>query len=80
MNHTIDDADGEPAPPRLSTRHGKRERRAEALRRFVAGYARKRGRGGRDPNDRRYDDDLAAKVARMSPDGFDALLRDGDEA
>jgi len=41
---------------------------------FLQQYARKAPRG-REPNDRRYDERVAAAVARLRPEEFDRLTR-----
>jgi hypothetical protein len=56
----------------------KRQLKSEALSEFVRQYARK-AYPQLDPNDRRYDRQIAAKIRRMNPEELDALLRDGEQ-
>ena len=64
-------------------RHRKNRRWLERnLGSFLRQYARKAPRG-REPNDRRYDERVAATVTRLRPDDLDRLMRghegrDGD--
>jgi hypothetical protein len=57
----------------------KRALKTASVRKFVQQYERKAGRGGMDPNDRRYSRDIEKSVKRMKPDELDRLLRDGEE-
>ncbi len=41
---------------------------------FVQQYGRKKGTGGRDPNDRSYDRKIESLVARMDPEELDEIL------
>ena len=63
---------------RLATRVSSDKRRAAALAEFVRRYARP-AQAGSDPNDRRFDRSIQARIKRMDPVRLDALLRDGDE-
>ncbi len=58
------------------SKRGKKLRQELTL--FLQRYARKKRKGGLDPNDRRYDRKIAAMVRRLRPEEFDALLQ-GDE-
>jgi hypothetical protein len=53
----------------------KRARRGGELAVFLQQYARK-AQKNREPNDRRYDRDLAKQVQQMNPEELDKLLRD----
>ena len=56
----------------------KRHLKSEELSVFVRRYARK-AYPQRDPNDRRYDRQIEAKIRQMNPEELDALLRDGEQ-
>src|SRR5262249_16742461 len=56
----------------------RRSRRAELYRLFVKQVGRQAQKGV-EPNDRRFDPEVAKSVRKMRPEEFDALLRDGDE-
>lgn len=45
---------------------------------FMRQYRRK-AEAGWDPNDRKYDRELEAKLKRMSPEELDALMNDTDD-
>jgi hypothetical protein len=53
-------------------------RRASQLARFVRQYERKAQPSG-DPNDRKYDKDVAKQVKRMPPDELERLLRNDED-
>lgn len=55
----------------------KRARRVGELGIFLRQYARK-AQKNREPNDRRYDHDVAKQVQQMSPEELDRLLRDDE--
>ena len=63
---------------RKLTAEEKQARTAGEAAKFVQQYARK-ARSGLDPNDRRYDRDIEARIKRMNPEELDRLLRE-DEA
>ncbi len=46
---------------------------------FAKRYARKRQKGGQDPNDRVYDRKLEEKIKRMRPEEVAELLDDGED-
>ena len=63
----------EPEPERVI--QSKRDRRLAAeVSLFVGQYARKRPRGGGEPNDRRYDRRTQRRVKKMDPWDLDELL------
>jgi hypothetical protein len=51
---------------------------AQELGAFLKQYARKAYKNI-DPNDRRYDREIARLVKRMRPEEFDRMMRDGFE-
>ena len=64
------------ALPRPQTKwRQRRQRLADDLDLFLRQYARRKPKGGGEPNDRDYDDRLAARVGRMNAEEFDTLLR-----
>ncbi len=63
--------------PRRLNLDEKRVLAAQTLRKFFDLYGRKAPKHG-EPNDRRYDRDMARRVKRMRGDEIDATLR-GDE-
>lgn len=66
-------------PPRRNPKaEQKRALQAADVQLFARQYAR-RAMKGIDPNDRRYDREVEARVKRMDPRELDALLRDGEE-
>jgi hypothetical protein len=56
----------------------KRALKAAQVRRFVQQYGRAAQRGV-EPNDRRYDQEIAESVRRMSPEELDRLMRDDED-
>jgi hypothetical protein len=56
----------------------KRALKAAEVRRFVQQYGRTSQRGV-EPNDRRYDQEIAESVRRMSPEELDRLMRDDED-
>ncbi len=57
----------------------KRGRLAAEFQLFIKQYARKAGKNGHDPNDRKYDYKLQEMARRMKPEELDGLLRDGED-
>ena len=51
---------------------------AAEVAKFIEQYARKSQKGG-EPNDRRYDRRLEAKIKRLRPEYLDRLLRDDED-
>lgn len=56
----------------------KRNRKSLDLQLFAKQIGRK-AHAGHDPNDRRYDRDIARKLRRIPPQELDALFRGDDE-
>jgi len=62
----------------MPNRDDRRAKEAATLQLFAKQYARKAQKGV-EPNDRRYDQKIAERVRRMSPEELDSLLRDGED-
>ena len=62
----------------MNARDRKRRLKAD-LAKFVREYARKKPRGGGEPNDRQYDRALGERLRKMRPEDVDELLRDEEE-
>lgn len=45
---------------------------------FLKQYGRKSPGHGREPNDRRYDHDIAEQIKRMSPEELDRLMSEDE--
>lgn len=56
----------------------KRTRRSLDIQLFAKQIGKK-AQAGQEPNDRRYDRDIAKKLRQISPEEIDALLRGEDE-
>ena len=68
--------------PRKRRRPNAAERRAlkaATVQTFIQQYGRKAQRGGADPDDRAYDNEVRQAVERMKPERLDQLLRDDED-
>ena len=59
-------------------REEKRALKAADMNTFVHAYARKKRKGGADPNDRNFDGELAKRIKKMKPAQVDDLIRDDE--
>jgi hypothetical protein len=62
-------------PRRVMKVRDRRQRLAADLDLFVRQYARKKPKGGGEPNDRDYDPHVLTEIERMHPEDLDDLLR-----
>jgi hypothetical protein len=57
----------------------KRALKSAALQKFIQQYGRKTQKGGLDPNDRHYSEDIERLIKQMSPKELDRLLREDED-
>jgi hypothetical protein len=57
---------------------GRRERLAGQIKTFIQQYGSQHGPPKQEPNDRKYDRNIAKLVRRMDPQELDDLLREDD--
>jgi len=70
-----------PGSEKPRKKHGNLEERRRLKASRIADFEKAVGRKaqkGREPNDRRYDHDLAKKLRRMKPEEIDFLLREDE--
>ena len=57
----------------------RRSRLASEINTYIDKVRRAHGRAGHEPNDRKYDHEVAKLVRRMDPVELDEVMRDGEE-